>query len=81
MNESGQTPAMTREQVRAWRDRWQALADLERRELQTASLELRWRQLNAVVQMLQTLGITMSEKQDDVEAVRRRWIALKRHYP
>jgi len=43
--------------LKAYCDRWQAVAVIEQWELQTASLELRWRQLNAVIGLALGLGI------------------------
>ena len=61
--------------LKAYFARWQAVADIERQELQTASIELRWRQLNAVVGMALGLGILNS---DDSEAeIHQRWANLK----
>ena len=61
--------------VKAYRDRWKAVAEIERQELQTASLELRWRQLNAVVGLAIGMGIFKSA--DDEIEVFRRWAKLK----
>jgi hypothetical protein len=61
--------------VKAYRDRWKAVAEIERQELQTASLELRWRQLNAVVGLAIGMGIFKSA--DDEIEVFQRWAKLK----
>ena len=61
--------------MKAYRDRWKAVAEIERQELQTASLELRWRQLNAVVGLAIGMGIFKSA--DDEIEVFRRWAKLK----
>jgi hypothetical protein len=58
-----------------YRDRWLAVAEIERQELQTASLELRWQQLNAVVGMAIGLGIWKAA--DDELEVYQRWAKLK----
>ncbi len=61
--------------LKAYIARWQAVAEIEQRELQTASLELRWRQLNAVIGMALGLGIFNS---DESEAeIHQRWANLK----
>jgi hypothetical protein len=61
--------------LKAYRARWEAVAEIERQELQTASLELRWRQLNAVVGMAIGLGIN-TPAEDEIE-VFQRWAELK----
>ena len=61
--------------LRAYRARWQAVVEVERQELQTASLELRWQQLNAAVGMAIGLGI-YKPAEDEIE-VFQRWAKLK----
>ena len=61
--------------LKAYRARWQAVEEIERQELQTASLELRWQQLNAVIGIAIGLGIFMPAE-DEIE-VFQRWARLK----
>lgn len=61
--------------LRAYRDRWQAVAEVERQELQASTLDLRWRQLNAVLGLAIGLGINKSV--DDEIEVFQRWARLK----
>lgn len=60
----------------AYRDRWQAVAEVERQELRSASAELRWQQLNAVVGLAIGLGIFRSDPSE--EEIYVRWAMLKR---
>jgi hypothetical protein len=62
-------------ELKAYRDRWLAVADIERRELQSASIELRWRQLNAIVGLATSLGIMRSN--DTELEIYQRWANLK----
>lgn len=55
--------------------RFQAVAEVERQELQTATVELRWQQLNAVIGMAVGLGI-FQPAEDEIE-VFQRWAKLK----
>lgn len=55
--------------------RWQAVEEIERQELQSATMELRWQQLNAVIRMAIGLGIYESNE-DEIE-VFQRWAKLK----
>ena len=55
--------------------RWQAVAEIERQEQLTSSLELRWQQLNAVVGIAIGLGINNPIK-DETEVIER-WAKLK----
>ncbi len=61
--------------LKAYRAHWQAVAEIERQELQTATLELRWQQLNAVIGMAMGLGIY--EPVEDESEVYQRWAKLK----
>jgi hypothetical protein len=61
--------------LKAYCTRWQAVAEVERQELQTATLELRWQQLNAVICMAIGLGI-FQPTEDEIE-IFQRWAKLK----
>lgn len=64
-----------KEEMIAYRDRWQAVAGIERQELQEASLDERWQQLNAVIGLAIGLGIMMSDQSE--EEVHLQWAKLK----
>jgi hypothetical protein len=64
-----------REMLRAYRAQWQAVAEIEHQELQNATLESRWQQLNSIVGIAIGLGINKSTE-DDIE-VFQRWAKLK----
>jgi hypothetical protein len=55
--------------------RWQAVEEIERQELQSATMELRWQQLNSAIRMAIGLGIYESNE-DEIE-VFQRWAKLK----
>ena len=59
----------------AYRDRWLAVAEVERQELRSASANLRWQQLNAVVGLAIGLGIFRTDPSE--EEVYARWAKLK----
>lgn len=65
---------MNKEMI-AYRDRWQAVAEIERQELQEASLDERWRQLNVAIGLAIGLGMMMSDQSE--EEVHLRWAKLK----
>ena len=66
--------------VREYRERWQAVADIEAEEQRSASVELRWQQLNAIIGLAVGLGIPLTNPEDeaDEQAVWERWATLKR---
>jgi hypothetical protein len=59
----------------AYRERWQAVAEIERREMQAASTQLRWQQLNAIIGLAVGLGIFKADKSE--EQIYLRWAKLK----
>ena len=61
--------------LKAYLARWQAVEEIERQELQTDSLELRWQQLNAVIGM--AIGLGIYEPAEDETEVFQRWAMLK----
>ena len=62
--------------LKAYLDRWQEVAELERQELREVSLELRWQQLNTIIGMAIGLGILIPD--DDEAEVYQRWANLKK---
>jgi hypothetical protein len=47
--------------MKAYVDRWQAVAEIEQMEIASASIDLRWQQLNAVVGLAIGLGILKAD--------------------
>jgi len=68
------------QQAQAFRARWQAVAAIELREMQQASIEQRWQQFNAILRMASALQLSLPENDEndemDLAAVRQRWIHL-----
>ena len=65
--------------LKAYLARWQAVEEVERQELQTATLELRWQQLNALIGM--AIGLGIYQPTEDESEVFQRWAILKDHHP
>lgn len=63
--------------VKAFRDRWTAVEAVEASEQQTASIELRWQQLNSILRMAVELGLPTTESNDDDIIVYERWAKLR----
>lgn len=72
-------PTMSAEEARAYIDRWKAVAEIEQRELQAATIQEKWRQLNAIKRLADGLGITREDDDGKME-VYLRWAKLKRLY-
>jgi hypothetical protein len=65
--------------ARAYINRWQAIEKIEQKELQSTSLADSWRQLNAIKQRANRLGI-MRETDDREMQVFMLWAKLKANY-
>jgi len=65
--------------LKAYLSRWQAVEEVERQELQSATIELRWQQLNAVIRM--AIGLGIYESNEDESEVFQRWAILKDQHP
>lgn len=72
---------MEKQDAQAFRDRWQAVAEIETRELQQASFAQRWRQFNAILRMALDMEFVWPEDSiDEIVAVRQRWLRLQEVY-
>lgn len=69
-------PVMTREEARAWKERWRAMRELEIEELRNTPMETKFRQLAAMMQSARVLGWRTSTP-EEIERVRRLWVRLK----
>lgn len=65
--------------AQAYKKRWQAVAEIEQRELRLATPAENWRRLNAIKQRAIRLGITR-ENDDGEMAIFMRWAKLKAEY-
>jgi hypothetical protein len=63
--------------VREYRARYQAVSEIEEAEQQQATVEDRWRRLNAILQMAITLGLDLRAQSEDEAIVWQRWARLK----
>lgn len=63
--------------VREYRARWLAVSKVEEVERRQATVEDRWRRLNAVLQMAITLGLDLRAQTEDEAGVWQRWATLK----
>jgi len=68
---------MTPTQARAFRDRWRAVAAAEVVEHRNASLELRWRQMNALHALGVGLQLISPSAATQEQLVWERWARLK----
>ena len=69
--------AVDAQRVKMFRDRWREVEAIEIEEQRTASVALRWQQLNAIFRLAVGLGLTLAESDEQEQIVRRRWTKLK----
>jgi hypothetical protein len=65
------------EGFRAFRDRWQAVEEIERQEQRAASINLRWQQTNSILRLAIGLNLVLDRSHDQVVIVRERWEKLR----
>jgi uncharacterized protein (UPF0335 family) len=63
----------------AFRERWRDVERIERMEAQSATIQDRWRQLNAVKMRATRLGITQKEDDSEME-IFLIWANLRKKY-
>jgi hypothetical protein len=71
--------AITPEQARAFLDRWEMVREMEADELRASSMDLRLRQLSALVGSRQLFDADPKPERG-VEEVRERWARIRRAF-
>ena len=64
--------------IRFYRERWKAVAEIERQELRSMSLDEHWRKLNAIARFALETG--MQGGDDGEMQVSQRWAKIKTRY-
>ena len=72
---------MDAELARQYRERWQAVGEVEARERASATVASRWRELNAIIGMAKQLGLDLRRESEDDHIVWERWARLKEGLP
>lgn len=72
---------ITREELEAYRARWQLAEQIDRAEARQASLSTRWYELNAIFELVYEFGWVKPYEDDQVAQVRERRARLKANYP
>jgi hypothetical protein len=70
---------MTKQDLQFYRDRWQAVAAIERAELRALTVEQSWQQINRLRQFALDNGLTRNDDDGEME-VWLRWAKLKQAY-
>lgn len=71
-----QQSKLDRESLIAYRQRWEIVAAVEAAEREASSIAERWRQMNALLRLAQSLGIVPLPEDASLHEVRQRWQTL-----
>lgn len=77
--ETAHDSGMSAADARAYIDRWKAVAEIEQRELQSATTKENWRRINAIKQRAARLGIARVDDDGEMD-VFLLWARLRVQY-
>ena len=66
--------------LEAYKNRWQAVAEVENEEQRQMSFIDRWKKLNAIIRLAQTLGLIRQANEQQINVIRQRWNKLKDYH-
>jgi len=66
---------LRKEDLLAYRERWAEVEAVQREELRSASVDLRWQQLNAIIDL--AIGLGIFKPAEDESEVYQQWAKLK----
>lgn len=65
-----------KEEMKAYRERWQAVEEIERQELRALTIEQHWQQINHLFRFALEQGFVLHDNSDE-EIVFERWAKLR----
>ena len=65
--------------IRLYKERWQAVEEIEQQELRAMTLEQHWQKLNAIVRFAIETGMEKDNDDGEMEVILR-WAKLKARY-
>ncbi|MDX9993254.1 MAG: hypothetical protein RBS68_14530 [Anaerolineales bacterium] len=65
-----------KEEMKAYRERWQAVEEIERQELRALTIEQHWQQINHLFRFALEQGFVLHDNRDE-EIVFERWAKLR----
>lgn len=68
-----------KDEMKAYRERWKAVEEVERQELRALTAQEHWRQLNSILRRSVRLSIKRGDNDGEME-VFQRWAILKRQH-
>jgi len=76
MDNDFKPPLIDKEQATFFRERWQAVYQIEQEEKKAATFEQRWQQLNNIIRLATGLGLPLQPDKSKM-IVYQRWAKLK----
>jgi hypothetical protein len=71
---------LDKEMLKAYQNRWQAVAEVKNTELQQTTIRQRWKQLKALLRMAAALGLQPKDDIEEDDIVYQRWNRLRELY-
>jgi hypothetical protein len=68
---------LDKEMLKAYQNRWQAVAEIKNAELQQTTICQRWKQLNALLRMAAALGLQPENDIEEDDIIYQRWNRLR----
>jgi hypothetical protein len=65
--------------IRAYKERWRAVQEIERQELRALTPKRNWKHLNAIMRRARRLGIRRGDDDGEME-VFKRWARIRQYY-
>jgi len=63
--------------LRAYRERWRAVQEIEKEEQRAATMAQRWQQVNAILCLAIGLGLPLNEIDEQEQLIYQRWSKLR----
>ena len=71
---------LDKEMLKAYQNRWQAVAEIKNAELQQATIRQRWKQLNTLLRMAAALGLQPENDIEEDDIIYQRWNRVRELY-
>ncbi len=68
---------LNKQQLEAYRARWDTVNKFQAEELRMTTFSKRWQQLNTIIRLAVGLGWQVTQNENELTIVRRRWQKLK----
>ncbi len=70
----------SKDEMKYYVSRWKEVEAIQRQEMRSATMELRWKQLNAIFIMAHELGLRLKKSEEEDMSVILKWAKIKDFY-